>query len=139
MGRRPTLVQVCVDCGARAQLGAMQAQRAGWKLWIGGGWCPKCYPKHEPKIAAPPPAKIDPVYVRCSACRKAPIRGIEMTPDEYWPTFHWLATEENKRALREDKKPIPLCPGIHKPGIVVKVERVTDEQQGDPDAPNEAR
>lgn len=141
MGRQPTLVHICVDCGARGQLGALQAKRAGWKLWIGGGWCPKCYPKHEPQIRTPQPTgtQPDPVYVRCSACGRAPLRGAEMTPDAWWPTFHWLATEENKLALKERKRPIPLCPGIHRPGAVVKVERVPlDEEQGDRDAPVEA-
>lgn len=130
MGRKPiTRTCLCVDCGARDELGARNAAKLGWLLWPGGGRCPTCEKKRAPRaiesqaaaVAAgfprPPTIRLVKV-VRCSACDREFEAENEHT-DGWWPSLHWIVTEETKRALREDRKPIPLCPGIKKAGVLV--------------------
>jgi hypothetical protein len=33
---------ICCTCGARIVATLDQAQRHGWKLWVGGGQCRRC-------------------------------------------------------------------------------------------------
>lgn len=101
-------------------LGVPDAARAGWELWPGGGRCPKCRKEIAGHLPVDAPAVIQKrdVVVRCSHCGKEPLRAHEME-NGWHPTFHWLTTEENKKALREKRIPIPLCPGIKKAGVVI--------------------
>jgi hypothetical protein len=34
----------CGLCGHKQTLTISDAKTMGWKLWVGGGWCPQCAP-----------------------------------------------------------------------------------------------
>lgn len=130
MGRKPKLREiVCVRCGARAELWPPAAERSGWDLWLGGGTCPACKGPEKPPapFPHPQPAPAGPTFVRCSSCGREPLLGIEITTGEFRPTFHWLTTEENKRKLREERIPIPMCRGVRQAGVVVPEPKGTTE------------
>lgn len=140
------LPRVCAHCGVKDTLTTGDARRAGWTLWSGGAYCPKCPEAAalEAKtqaarvvnvLAAPfgrvvfVEATVHPavyvgnerVVVECTVCGDTG-RSPNMYPDGWHPGIHWHVTPENKRALRELKIPIPLCPGMKTPGKVIKVE-----------------
>lgn len=129
MGRRAKLYEmVCVDCGLRDSMDRQRADRSGWDLWLGAGRCPQCVEKKDAATPAPLPSNYPQVpsgpprevFVQCAGCGKT-FESLEYE-DGHRPTIHWLTTEENKRKLREDKIPIPLCPGLKLAGVVVTGE-----------------
>lgn len=117
---------VCVGCGMRIGATIPQAKRHGWRLWVGGARCKTCSEKlpngeqsHAAPIPAPTPPRAD-VVVECDECHKPISGGALEYEDGVHPGLHWLFTDENKRRLREEKKPIPMCPGMKRPGRVVE-------------------
>lgn len=111
---------VCVACGTRIESTAGAARKLGWALWDGGGRCPKCENAREAAEVRAIPAPVDRqrADVECSSCGKRST-GTEIEPGVFWPTIHWLTTDANKRRLREEKHPIPMCPGSRLPGRLV--------------------
>lgn len=116
---------ICFHCGAKQELSVAQAKRAGWDLWSGGGCCKACR-GDEPAsdiVVEMAPLSVQKVFVLCSEC--GGVFGAHEYADGHRPGFHWLTTDENKRRLREERVPIPLCPGYRRSGeIVVEDKRL---------------
>jgi hypothetical protein len=141
------LPRVCAHCGAKETLTTGDARRSGWTLWSGSAYCPRCpeaaaieaktqAARMVNKVLAAPFGRVvfveaikhpavyvgnEKVVVECIACGDVG-RAPNMHEDGWHPSIHWHVTEENKRALREQRIPIPLCPGMKLPGKVIKVE-----------------
>lgn len=119
---------VCVECGARLEKTTPgKARKIGWILWDGGGRCAGCERRRDLAEAeftarlTPTVSERRKALVICASCSKQ-LEGNEVRPGVFWPTFHWLTTDENKRLLREKKKPIPLCPGYKQPAKLVETD-----------------
>lgn len=115
---------VCVDCGARREMSVPDAKREMWDLWPGGGRCRACRAKTNVAFAPLPDVTqsivLERMIVRCTHCGREIEASNEF--DNGWrPNVHWLTTEENKRALRESKTQIPLCPGREVGGEVIRI------------------
>lgn len=109
---------VCCDCGGKMDATVPKAKRAGWELWLGGARCKACREKSGVHVD-PPLRRREEIVIECSECSRV-IRGGVEYEDGFRPTFHWLVTPDNKRRLREERVPIPLCPGMKRAGRVVE-------------------
>jgi len=136
MGRHGlTLPRVCAGCGKREMLSTAAARTAGWKLWEGGGFCKRCrelddkkedsIAKREPLPFDAPEIFVQEVTVECDECH-ANFHSTNEHVDGFRPGIHWLVTEENKRKLREEKQPIPLCPGVRRAGKVITATKTEE-------------
>lgn len=119
------LTMVCVECAARLEgTTPNKARKEGWVVWEGGARCSFCDRKREHKLAVDrimTTPELRYVRVICASCG-VEIGGKEITPGVYWPKWHWLTNEENKRRLREEKRPVPLCPGVKMPALLTRAD-----------------
>lgn len=102
---------VCVDCGGTAEMNRTAANRVGWTLWQGGGRCPACCAVLAAAQPPTPPVARELVFVRCTECNEV-FEAPNEFEDGWRPTFHWVKTR--------DVRPIPLCPGWLRAGVVVQ-------------------
>ncbi len=112
-------------CSSRISATVPQAKRQGWELYTGGARCAACRGEATRKdlVIEAAPVLARKVYVACVECG-AVFESTQEYDDGWRPAIHWLTTEENKRRLREERVPIPLCPGFRKGGeLVVEDQR----------------